>query len=403
MKTVAIICEYNPFHRGHAHQLEAARRDSSAEVVLCVMSEQLTQRGELAIADAYTRAEAAVRCGADVVVSLPFPYSGAAAEHFAAAGVHIATALCASHLHFGSECGDLSRLQQTAALLSTPDFVARLTALQREQPELGVMQAREQLLQRTLGKTAYPDGANDLLALAYLSAIQTQHSPLIPLTTPRVGQDYRDDAPGATTFASASALRRLWRTTGALNPLSDQLPPASMEALCRAVEEQRAPVDAERLASAVQAALRLFDPVRLAACAELGGGLAERLLTAAAKESYAELNDLFAAVATKRFTNARIARAVWFGLCGVHSDDLRTPPAYTRLLGCSEKGRAYLAAIRRSATIPVLTKPADIPPTPAAQRQAALEQALSGLYTLALPQPRSAGFFLRARPYLGES
>ena len=300
MKAVAIICEYNPFHRGHAYQIDRARRDCQADAVICIMSELLTQRGEPAIADPYHRAEAAIRCGADVVLSLPFPYSGAAAEHFATAGIHIATAMGATHLHFGSECGDLALLQKTAALLNTPDFVAQLTALQREQPELGVMQAREMLLQHTLGTDGFPDGANDLLGLAYLAAIEKQHSPLLPITTHRVGQDYRDDTHTVDTYASASALRRLWRTEGTLRALADQLPPESYDTLCHAADEGLAPVDADRLTAAAQSFLRLADPWQLATLAELGGGIAQRLISTAQTAAYSCLSDLITAVATKR-------------------------------------------------------------------------------------------------------
>ena len=38
MRTVGIICEYNPYHAGHAYQLRAARRSTNAEVVIAVMS-----------------------------------------------------------------------------------------------------------------------------------------------------------------------------------------------------------------------------------------------------------------------------------------------------------------------------------------------------------------------------
>ncbi|MBQ8718962.1 MAG: nucleotidyltransferase family protein [Clostridia bacterium] len=403
MKAVAIICEYNPFHRGHAYQIDCARRDCQADAVICIMSELLTQRGELAIADPYHRAEAAIRCGADVVLSLPFPYSGAAAEHFATAGVHIATALGATHLHFGSECGDLASLQKAATLVNTPEFIAQLTALQREQPELGVMQAREMLLQRTLGINGFPDGANDLLGLAYLAAIEAQRSPLLPMTTQRVGQDYRDDAHTADTYASASALRRLWRENGSLHALAKRLPPESYDALCRAREDGLCPTNTDRLSVAAQAFLRLADPTQLAQYAELGGGMAQRLITTAQSSTYHRLSDLIAAAATKRYTNARLWRALWFGWCGVAPDDVTAPPAYTRLLGCSPQGRAYLSSVRKSAAIPVLTKPADVPKTPAAARQHALEQALAALYTLALPTPRPTGFFLRAMPYLADS
>ena len=42
--------------------------------VVCIMSGNFVQRGSLAIADKYLRAEAAVRSGANLVVELPFPW-----------------------------------------------------------------------------------------------------------------------------------------------------------------------------------------------------------------------------------------------------------------------------------------------------------------------------------------
>ena len=72
MRVVGIICEYNPFHTGHARQIEILHY-SGAEVIICAMSGNFSQRGELTIADKYTRAESAVKCGADIVIELPFP------------------------------------------------------------------------------------------------------------------------------------------------------------------------------------------------------------------------------------------------------------------------------------------------------------------------------------------
>ena len=45
MRVCAVICEYNPFHLGHAYHLRAAREASGADYVLCPMSGALTQRG----------------------------------------------------------------------------------------------------------------------------------------------------------------------------------------------------------------------------------------------------------------------------------------------------------------------------------------------------------------------
>ena len=76
MKICGIIAEYNPFHKGHLYQIEETRRRLGEDTaIVCVMSGDYVQRGEAAIADKNLRAEAAVRCGADLVLSLPLRWS----------------------------------------------------------------------------------------------------------------------------------------------------------------------------------------------------------------------------------------------------------------------------------------------------------------------------------------
>ena len=69
MKTAGIICEYNPFHLGHARQLRLTRELLGQETaIVCVMSGNYVQRGVCAMWDKFTRARAAVACGADGVM-----------------------------------------------------------------------------------------------------------------------------------------------------------------------------------------------------------------------------------------------------------------------------------------------------------------------------------------------
>ena len=70
MKTAAIICEYNPFHNGHKYHIEQTRLQHGATHIVCVMSGNFTQRGDVALADKYARARAALMGGADLVVEL---------------------------------------------------------------------------------------------------------------------------------------------------------------------------------------------------------------------------------------------------------------------------------------------------------------------------------------------
>ena len=71
MRVCGVICEYNPFHRGHALHLERARALSGADYVVCVMSGCVTQRGSFARHDKWTRAKMALMNGCDLVLELP--------------------------------------------------------------------------------------------------------------------------------------------------------------------------------------------------------------------------------------------------------------------------------------------------------------------------------------------
>ena len=50
MRTAGIICEYNPFHRGHLLQLRKTREMVGEDgAIVCLMSGYFVQRGEPAL------------------------------------------------------------------------------------------------------------------------------------------------------------------------------------------------------------------------------------------------------------------------------------------------------------------------------------------------------------------
>ena len=73
MQTVGIIAEYNPFHKGHAYQIEEAKKAANADFAVVAMSGNFVQRGAPAIIDKYTRTKMALEGGADLVLELPVP------------------------------------------------------------------------------------------------------------------------------------------------------------------------------------------------------------------------------------------------------------------------------------------------------------------------------------------
>ena len=128
MNVAGIIAEYNPLHSGHIHLMEEARRLLGPDTaILCVMSGDYVQRGDFALVEKRARAAAAVEDGADLVLELPLPWAVSSAEAFSMGAVQLLEDTgMATHLVFGSECGDAEALGRVAAALDSETFSERL-------------------------------------------------------------------------------------------------------------------------------------------------------------------------------------------------------------------------------------------------------------------------------------
>ena len=96
-----IVCEFNPFHKGHKYLIDSVKK-SENDAVLCCMSGNFVQRGEFAAFDKFKRAESAIENGADLVIELPTVFSTLSAEGFCRAGVKLIEATgIADRIAFG--------------------------------------------------------------------------------------------------------------------------------------------------------------------------------------------------------------------------------------------------------------------------------------------------------------
>ena len=173
MKIAAIITEYNPFHNGHQYQIDKARELLGEDTaIIAIMSGNFTQRGELAIADKTVRAKAAVECGVNLVLELPFPFSMSSAEFFARSGVRIANKLgVVDYLIFGSELGYTEELTRVAENMLTAEFSNKADELIKSSENKS--SGHPKLLEEAYN-SLYPDKlnsdfftANNILALEY--------------------------------------------------------------------------------------------------------------------------------------------------------------------------------------------------------------------------------------------
>ena len=119
MEFAGIIAEYDPFHNGHAAQLQMLRAQGAGRIAVCI-SAAAVQRGGFPLLPEPVRVQAALQAGADLVAALPAPYACLGAEGFAAAGVALLTALGCDTLAFGAETPDAGLLMRAARLVDSP-------------------------------------------------------------------------------------------------------------------------------------------------------------------------------------------------------------------------------------------------------------------------------------------
>ncbi len=374
MKNVGIICEYNPLHGGHKHVISRLR-EMGAEKIVCLMSGNAVQRGELAIMPKDLRASSALAAGADAVFELPFPYSAGSAEFFASAGVDILARLGVDMIAFGSESGDIDALRTLA--LKAEDY--------KPSDDKSIGTAADYFA--SLGDLK----SNDILGIEYLKAGKKFAPDMDFITIKREGAGYHDDAENGA-YPSATEIRKAILNGNIDNYSNDQLPEESKRAIRESIGNGDI-ASMNNIESAMLFFWRSCDISRVSECAECGGGVAERL-SASAKEA-GSFEDMMALAATKRYTDSRLRRAALFGLLGVKFDDLKRSAPYVNLLAAN---RAGLDLISDVGDIAVVSKPSRIPEGEESQRQLELISALDSLYTLAMKNTRSAGHFVRQSP-----
>ena len=75
MKSVGIICEYNPLHNGHLYHLKKIKEKFPDYTVVLVLSPTFSQRGEASIINKWDKTKLSLDNGVDLVIELPYPFA----------------------------------------------------------------------------------------------------------------------------------------------------------------------------------------------------------------------------------------------------------------------------------------------------------------------------------------
>jgi predicted nucleotidyltransferase len=385
MSVVGIIAEYNPLHQGHAYHIECARKMTDASACVCILSSNFVQRGEPAVINKWARAKMALYSGADLVIELPSAFSCASAEYFASGSVSILESLnCIDYLCFGSEEGSLETLEKTAELLAFESDDYKCLLKQELNSGLSYAAARQKIIDSTIqskltenvseARSSSDNKAhsilnrpNNILGVEYIKALKRIGSMIKPVTVERLGQDY-NSINRSFYFSSATAIRRhiFERYSPDFDFTSDtflinNLPQLSLKVLSQEIAKGRGPVFSDAFESIVLHMLRVTPGKDLARLPYISEGLENRLIQAAQKS--VSFEELVSTVVTSRYPASRIRRILCSLITGMSADFLDELKSngyaqYIRILGFNETGQKLLSKIRKSAVLPIITKPA---------------------------------------------
>ena len=335
MNVVGIIAEYNPFHEGHAYQIQKAKEQCGAEFAVVVMNGDFVQRGEPAIFDKYTRTKEALLGGADLIFELPVRFGLSSAGDFAMGGVLALNALpFITHLCFGTETGDLTPLLQAATFLCDEPDSYRTRVKHFVKQGILYPKARSLALAAESGlPTQTWDSPNNILGLQYCVALQKLHSKIKPFTIRREGQGYHDnDTPALSNFPSATFLRKQIRKAGEKENLSLS--------------------DFSSLIG-----YSLLTAKDLCRIKDITPDLSDRIRNELPK--YREINEFVKTIKNPSLTTGRIKRSFFQCLFDIEKEEPVMP--YLRVLGMKKEASSLLSQ-KENASCQILTKLAfDVP------------------------------------------
>ena len=335
MNVVGIIAEYNPFHEGHAYQIQKAKEQCGAEFAVVVMNGDFVQRGEPAIFDKYTRTKEALLGGADLIFELPVRFGLSSAGDFAMGGILALNALpFVTHLCFGTETGDLTPLLQAATFLCDEPDSYRTRVKHFVKQGILYPKARSLALAAESGlPTETWDSPNNILGLEYCVALQKLHSKIKPFTIRREGQGYHDnDTPALSDFPSATFLRKKIRKAGEKENLSLS--------------------DFSSLIG-----YSLLTAKDLCRIKDITPDLSDRIRNELPK--YREINEFVKTIKNPSLTTGRIKRSFFQCLFDIEKEEPVMP--YLRVLGMKKEASSLLSQ-KENASCQILTKLAfDVP------------------------------------------
>ncbi len=377
MSAVGIIAEFNPLHTGHKRLIDHAH--TIGDTVVCAISGNFVQRGDVAILSKYQRAKFALLSGADIVAEMPVLWSMSTAQNFALCGVWQLYNLGCEKIVFGSECGDIAVLKNAADILKSDGFFEKVTEKAKSGVTFAV--AREAVAAEMGVDPLLLRGANNNLGIEYILAAKKLNLPIEFHTIKRLGAGH-DSNEIDDGFVSSSFIREeLFK--GNIG-YTERFMPKEIRGIIN--DEHIANIN--RLKNAILYSLRTKTVDDFKNLPDISEGLENKIYFSVRVAT--SLDELYNAIKTKRYTLARIRRLVLSAFLGFDNQFFMTTPPYVRVLGFDANGLEHLK--KPQGVIPIITRALQIKNLDEdAQKIFDIECRATDTYNLALGKPIQCG------------
>ena len=411
MKVLGITAEYDPFHNGHRYHLDRAKAMVSPDVTICAMSGDITQRGELAVLDKWSRAKIAVDQGLDLLIELPFLSACSPAGIFASGAVDILVRAGATYIAFGCEAEEPAKLEELARLqIEKADAMEEAVRIEMKNG-ISHVKARQKASNRIIGEdlTKLSLAPNNILALEYLKRMilwRERGRDITPVPIVRKGSGYKgvevaanigfgsavEDGAcsgSAVSMAGGSAIRTMieakWDVSGFIPYNTDN---------CHWIDLRAA--GEEMLKQLKGIVLRSSAP-EISEIRFIGEGIENRLVREIAEAS--DYRHLLKRMTSRRYTTSTIRRILMNLLLGVTREMVNeAETGYGRILAMSGPGRALIASEPGLTFVANVNRTGDL--SDAARRSIALDIRAADLYNLLTGQDSDENSDHRRRPYV---
>lgn len=369
MKIVGLITEYNPFHNGHLYHLNKSKEVTGATYSIAVMSGNFVQRGCPAYVDKWSRAHMALQSGVDMVIEIPTYYSTASAELFAMGSISLLNASgIVDYVCFGSETGEINFINQVASILTTEseNYQEALKKHLRSGDSFAVSRTKSlyQLMQSSYGLTHSFDKFNNLLSapnnilgIEYIKWLNRLNSSIEPATIQRVSTGYHDQSI-SSDIASASGIREALNSNHLIEDIRHTIPDATYNQLITAFNKGLCPVTYDDYSTILHYAITTMGPDHMKDIFEISEGLENRIY----KHSHTQflISNLLKELNTRRYTNARLNRALLYTLLGITNERFNYfrslgGPQYLKVLGIRKESDILFKMLKENAKLPLIT------------------------------------------------